>query len=477
MLSYLKRVGKKSAIYGLGDFLVRAAGFFLIPIYTRFLNPADYGILSSALVISSILAIVYRLGLDGASGRFYFDFEGEERKRYFGTIFIFLVFFTLGLTLILHKNGDFLSKIFRNIPYDPYLKLVLWITFFSTFSAIPLVLYRMREEAHRYIFFQVSNFIVLTISIIYFVTYLKEGAIGSLKGRFLCFLLFFFIYIILTLKEIKFSFSGSKLINSLKFGVPIVPHLFFHWVLDLSDRILLERLSNLRNVGLYSLGYRLGGVMNYVIGAINKAWVPFFYDTDKQKGEEAKYIFSNMITYCLVFIIFAGVCLSIFSKEILVIFATPKYYESFKIIPLIVLACIFRGMYNFSVNVIFLKKKTSSLPLITGISAGVNLGLNIIMIPKLGILGAAYSTVLGYLTLFLLTYFFAKKYYSIPHQWQRLAKAGLSAGAIYFLATYFFKDFAILKLLLLLSYPVILYSLGFFTAEEKSGISRLILRG
>jgi O-antigen/teichoic acid export membrane protein len=129
--AYLKPLVGQSIIYGIGNMLPAAVGFLLIPIYTRFLTPTDYGILSFASVVSSILTIFFVLGLHGAVVRFHYDFlENEnEQRAYYGTIWLFITVVSLILTLLIDWQGVMLFSLISNeVPFQPYGRLAIWST-------------------------------------------------------------------------------------------------------------------------------------------------------------------------------------------------------------------------------------------------------------------------------------------------------------------------------------------------------------
>lgn len=134
MLELLKRLTRNTVIYGLGNILQRGAAFLLVPLYTRFLSPADYGIVAIVNSIVQVLSIVYEMGQAGAVNRFYFEYadKRDELRNYLGTVFTFSLINTGLITALLLVFGkSIFPLILRDIPFDPYIKLALWIPFFS----------------------------------------------------------------------------------------------------------------------------------------------------------------------------------------------------------------------------------------------------------------------------------------------------------------------------------------------------------
>ncbi len=422
--NHLKDIFSQSVIYGFGSLIPRFLGFFLIPIYTRVLTPADYGILAIANVTSSVLINIYQLGQNGPLRRFYYDFRSDtKRKKYIGTIWIFEFLAALAFSLILTFFGKPLfGLIFKDVPFYPYLLIVVWIAFFSTFDFFPNVLLRMEKKTLFYSLLSISRFLVDTILIIFFVVILRKGVLGSLNATLIGGILFFAFYIYWIRNKMKFAFLREKLKESLQFGLPLVPHSISAWALTFIDRVMLERMTNLTQVGLYSIGYNMGFIISIVVNSINLAWSPFFIETVKKEGKKAPKIFSPLITYYFIFTCLVALALSVFSRDIVIIMTQPKYFEAYKIIPIIAFSYLFQGMYFMAISGLFQEKKTGKIASATTLTAVFNILLNFALIPRYGMLGAAWATLVSYFIFFFVAYILSLKIYPINFEWIKLTK-------------------------------------------------------
>ena len=469
----IKRISKNTLGFSVGTILTKAIAFFLIPVYTRYLTPDDYGIIALVGVIISILSVFYLLGQKGSFGRFYYDYNHDKRelKEYVGTITLSIIGISFIATLILSLFGEsFFALLIKDVPFNPYILLALWTTFFAILLPFPLVLYQMREKSLIYSFLTILQFIISVSLIIYFVVFLKEGALGSLKGGFFSAIIFFVIACFLLKKDLSFKIKIKKLKASLHFGLPLIPHALAGWILTLMDRIFLNYYTTLAVVGIYSLGYQIGMVMSLIATSINMAWAPFFMSTAKEKGEEAKNIFSQLTTYYMVAILFIGLAMSLFAKDIIFLMATPKYYDSHKIIPIIVGTYVLNGMYYMVANQIFYTKKTKYIPIATFGSALLNILFNYLWIPKYGMMGAAWATLVSFAFMFLFTYIISHKVYPIKYEYSRICKIFIIAGIVYALSIVFSYDNLFCdigaKSLMLLLYPLGLFVMGVITKSE-----------
>ena len=477
----IKRIGKNSLGFSVGTILTQAIGFFLIPIYTRCLTPDDYGILALTAVLGSILAILYPLGINTALGRMYYDYyhDKKELKEYVGTITLSVLGISFTATLLLSVFGEsFFALFIKDVAFNPYILLVLWTTFFGILFSFPLVLYQVRERSFTYSLLNVLKFIISVSLVIYFVVFLKEGALGSLKGGFFSAIIFFVIAGFLLRKDLVFKIKIRKLKESLHFGLPLLPHMLAGWILTLMDRVFLNHYTTLAVVGIYSLGYQFGSVMSLITTSINYAWAPFFMSTAKERGEEAETIFSRLTTYYMIAILFISLAISLFARDIIILMTTPKYYDSHRIIPIIVGTYLLNGMYYMIVNQIFYTKKTKYLPIATFGSAVLNILFNYLWIPRYGMMGAAWATLVSFAFTFFFTFIISHKVYPIKYEYSRICKVFVIAGAVYALSIVFsyddiFYDIA-LKSLVLLLYPVGLFVMGFFTKSELKVVKQYL---
>lgn len=477
MWEYIKHLTKHSFTYGSGQILTKAIGFFLIPVYTRFLLPRDYGIVSIAEVIISILGLLYIMGQIGSQARFYFDYNDkpQELKEYIGTIVIFVFVVPLVITLGLTFFGKgFFGLIIKEIPFNPFILLAVWIAFLGIFFEFPLRLFQIREKSLKFALYSVVQSLLGICLVIYFVVIKREGALGYLKGNFWKTFVFFGLAWILLRHDIKLKINFKKLKKSLFFGLPLVPHTLAGWILTMCDRIFLNHFRTLACVGIYSIGYKFGLIMSIITTSINYAWMPFFFSTAKEKGEEAKNIFSRLTTYYLVAILFIGLIISTFSKEVIILMTTPKYYDAYKIVPIITFTYVLNGMYFMVANAIFFMKKTRFLPIATFSAAILNIGFNLLLIPKYGMLGAAGATMLSFVFLFLFTWFLSYKVYPIKYEYGRILRLFGICFIVYFVAIQIKTDViwktVLSKMGILSLYFIGLYVIGFFSEVERAKI-------
>jgi len=413
---------KNTSIYAIGNVIPKITHFFLLPLYTAYLSPRDFGIVQSMQVLTVILVIFFTLALDRSIYRLYFDFKTEENKKtYISTVFISIAGVSILLLILLFVFKNSVSLIYTSINFYPFYFYAIVSGFLTVFAVIPKIYYQINEKAKKFIFLSLLQFVSNTSFVIWFVVVTKEGATGYLKGLMLGNLITLPIFIYITIKTINFKFNFNYLKISLKYSLPIIPSLLSAWILNLSDRIFIERYFSMNEVGIYSLGYKIAGLVLIISSGFKLAYSPLFFKiaNSENKINSEKKLSKYNFNYILVIMLICFL-ISFFSKELIGLFFKKEYFEVYKIVKLISIAYLFNqvsGLFNLS---LYQMKKTIIVMYIGLGSAIINIGLNYILIPVYGIYGAAYATILSFLMFAIIKYLMSAKYYPINLNWKNL---------------------------------------------------------
>jgi O-antigen/teichoic acid export membrane protein len=220
----------------------------------------------------------------------------------------------------------------------------------------------------------------------------------------------------------------------LAFGLPYIPAGLAGIAIQVIDRPIMKALTDDATVGVYQAGHRLGVLMMLVVGMFDYAWRPFFLT--HSKDEDAPKLFSKVFTYFVGLMMLVFVAGSLFVEDIARIplfgryFIGPDFWGGLGIVPIVLLAYVFTGAYvNFVVGV-YLAKKTKYLPYATGAGAIVNVGVNFLLIPKLGITGAAIASLVSYIVMAAGIYFPSQRLYHVQYEWGRVVRLFLIALCI-----------------------------------------------
>lgn len=394
-----KKVAKNASIYGIVQILQGAIGFFLLPIYTRYLTPNDYGIVSIITSVTGFLGIFYLFGLHGAISRYYYDYIDDESlfKKFVGTILITILIICLCLTIFLFVTHKFiLDKFIKEINFYPYMAVGLFTIGLSTLFPIYQGLLQMQHKAEKFALQQFTLFLVsLGLNIIFIVIF-KLGAMGPLLSALIISIIGFIYAFIAFNKFVSWKIDKNIVIKSLKYSAPLVPHTLAGWTSNLVDRIILNNLKSTSLVGIYNIGYQFGSIISIVAGAVNSAFVPWFFSIMKDSKNDKNQIYKFGTTFVLLYSL-GALWLSILSPYILKFMVHKNFFGALDCIPYIAFAYVFNGVYYFFVSGLFYNEKgTKYIFICSTIAAIINIILNFVLIPKYEIIGASIATLISF---------------------------------------------------------------------------------
>jgi O-antigen/teichoic acid export membrane protein len=470
-----------SAVYGLGSVLVRGIAFVLLPVYTRYLDPAQYGIVSLALTCTVVLGMLYPLGLRAAVSRSYFDGGSEQAARErIGTIWTAMLLFAAVFAVVLDRFGPALAAVaLPEVPFHPYLRLAVWTAFLGVLGLTPLALLQAEERARAYVALSLGT-ALSTTGVTLWLVVRGGGAQGYLLGTLIGAALAAVPYLALTLGRVRPALRADVLTGALAFSLPLVPHMLAGWILEMSDRAILARFLPLRDVGIYTLGYQLGAAVGLLTTAFNAAWVPLLFGTLKSEGEGGHRKLARLATYYTVALCFVGLGWSLLVKYVVTFMVGPEFREAHRITPWVVGGYVFAGLYLIPTNLLFWRRQTRVIPLATLAAGVVNVGLNVTLVPRYGAIAAAWSTLAAYAVLLLITWRSAERRHPFPYEYRRLATAvGLALGLYVAGVIVPFPTLTVEaagRTLLWLGFPLGLVALRLFDRAELAAIEGLVRR-
>jgi O-antigen/teichoic acid export membrane protein len=419
----VNKLVKNTSIYTIGNFLPKITGFVLLPVYSYYLLPAEYGTLSAMTAVMGVLNILLILSIPRSIPRLFFDYEDKEQNKiFFGTIFISVFVIASFQISLLFVFNNTVEKIYKNVPFFPYFKYALLTAFLSVFFNITNAYYRQTGNAARFITYNLINFALITGGAVIMLLVFQNGAESVLKGKFFGSLIIFVLTVYLARKiaVLHFDFKIFKAI--ILFSLPLIPANIFAWVINMSDRIFIERYFELSLVGIYSMGYQIAMLTSLFGTSIRQAYDPWFFKQAKintftsiEKIKKGNNVISIVILFAVFFI-------SLFAKEGIELFLNEKYHSAYIYIPIISLA-VFIGQMAGLLNLSFYQeKKTVSLMWVIMVSSILNIGLNFLLISNFGAMGAAWATLLTFVFEFGLKYKIAEKYFKLSLEWLLIGK-------------------------------------------------------
>ena len=477
-----KQLASQSSLYTIGEVLRSSLSFLLLPIYTRLLSVADYGILGVMSPVFSLLSITLALGMPAALLRFYFDYKDDEAmlRRYIGTVTVFGIGCgLLGSVLLTLLGPTIFSWLLPNTPFNPYVLITIWNAGISVVSVLVLQLFRARQQAQFFVTFSLVDFGLTTALIILLVVGLRLGALGSLWGQLLAAVAMAVPALWILARAGQLGFSWRLLRPSLAFGLPLLPFLLGTWALNVSDRIVLDGLVSREALGLYTLGYQFGVLLNIIAMALNNAWQPFFYQNAAEGGNDA--MIGAFITYQVTLMTLLALAVALLAPEAIRIIAAPAYWSAAAVVPWIAAGYVARYLYFFPVNSLLFKKQPGWIAGLTILAAALNIGLNLLLVPSFGIMAAAVNTLIAFTVLFGLVYIAGQRAFPVCYEWNRLLRLFTLALALFAVGWWLVPGdnvllSILLKLALLASLPTLLWLTGFLTPAERQRVGQMVGR-
>ncbi len=392
----MSKLLKQSLLYSIGEVIPKMVGFFLLPIYTYYLSKADYGILSYTNSFMLFLFALSILSLNTFVLRCYFDQKSEEaKKRLIGSAYLAIGFANLLISLVFYFALPVIVKKYNiQVPWEPYFKLALINNFLEVFSVIPLVMYRVKQQAKVFVLLNLSKTLLQMLLTFLLIVVFKWGLLGHYYGRLFALVPFFFIYWGVMFKNVKLNINIPQLRKGLVFALPLLPGALAYLVLDLSDRLVLERFVTISDIGVYSLAYTLAFTLNIVIQGFYKAVEPEIF---KRFGTNSFNIFIKRTQNRFFFVLYLGaMTITLFSQEVFYVMASAQFYRGYLLIPILMIGVIMVGQNVIFGGIIIAEKKTKVMGVAAIIGAIVNLLFNVSFMKYGGIYIAAISTALSF---------------------------------------------------------------------------------
>ena len=465
----LRRLGKHSAIYGLGGLVSRILAVLLLPLYTRYLSPSDYGKVETLIALTTVAGIVLRMGIHSAFFRFYFDSpEAEHRRLVLRTCFWFtMATATAGLLVGLALSGAIADLLFGSSD-DSELVMAAFVGLWAGMNYEQLTsLFRVEERSTAFVSASLANILLTIGATLLLVVALDQGAIGVIVGNFTGTLLVYAVLIGYRREQLGLQFDRSLLREMNRFGVPLIPTALFLWVTNFSDRLFLVRLADTTEVGLYSVGVRIASAMVLLLTAFRLAWPAFAYSIEDER--EAKRTYAYVLTYLVLLTTWVATGLALLSPWIVDWIAASAFAESSRVVGPLAFAAVAFGAYIVVAIGVGRARRTQFNWVVTGAAAAVNVALNLALIPPYGMMGAAIATIAAYATMFAGMAWWAQRIYPVPYQWRRVATAA-AVGVVLVVAGKVLDVNLALALALSLAYPGLLALAGFYLPAERRAI-------
>ncbi len=428
MWQQLKQLGKHSAIYGLGNIASSVLSLLLVPLYTHKLTPADFGLYSLLITIYGLIGVVIDFGLTNSLARYYFDTTPnvtpqqllEKRQSLLSTTFILSIFFAMTIGGSILATSSWLSfALLNHVEYAPFVRILTVTLIVRGITTIPLTYLRLTERPLLFSLLTVGQLLIFLILNIIFLILHNKGVEGILTSLLIS-NVFYAIGLLIAIKgDWNFHVDFAIVRELLAFGIPLLPVALMIWVIDLSDRYLLLRFTDLNEVGIYSLGYKFGQCMTFVVTAFTLAWVPLRFNI--LSLAEPQVIYGRVATFYLAGAGCVWLLMALAAREIIRLTSPPEFAQAAIFIAPVAMAYLIYGLFVLAITGIGVAKNAASLPLIAITAAIFNISLNVWLIPKMGAIASAYATIAAYIALTLGSLWASHRLYPIHYEYRKMA--------------------------------------------------------
>ncbi len=484
-MSNLKRFFKDTIIYGIAAVLPRAINIFLVKLHTSTLEADKYAVNTDYYVYAAYFNALLTYGMETSFFRFFS--KEKDKGKIVSTSFISLLITSLLFLIAMLFFSTAISDFF-GFKNPIFFKLLVWTITLDTLVVIPYAYLRVANKPMRFTVYKVVNiliFALLNVFFLWIVPYAIKNAIylpnfiveyynsypkvmhifvaGTVASATTFLLLFPIVF------KFKIDFDFQLLKKMLRYSLPIMVGSLAFVTNENLDKLLLGDLIGESQMGIYAACYKLGVFMTLYIMAFRLGAEPFFFNQADKKN--AKETYSKILTWFTIlgalFMLIVVVFIDVFAHILL---GKPEYFEALQIVPIILLANLFLGIYNNLSIWYKLTDKTKFGMYFSVLGAIITIIFNVLMIPRIGFIASAWATLITYGFMMILSYFVGKKHYPVPYQLKKVGFYVLFATVLCWISFSLFRGNIWFSISTIFSY------FGLVFLIEKSTIKQFLKR-
>jgi O-antigen/teichoic acid export membrane protein len=412
---------KNSLIYLVPVIIGNFLPMITLPIFTRILSPEDYGVLALAGVYAIFINGIANFGLTIGYERNFF--ESKETNKIAGLLYSTLLFITIAFIIF-----GFITYLFKYqfsrwiIGSSEHANILFWsycATGIVGLKAYYLTYFKNTENAKAFAWYTIDENLLGLLFSLFLVVYLRIGVIGLIWGQLLASSIIFFILSVKFFRFLPVSFDAKALKYSLKLSLPLTPRIFFGVIGSQFDKYMIGLLNTVGGVGIYNIGQKLANIVFTYMTAIQNVFGPQVYKRMFEQGDEGRKSIGQYLTPFLYSSISIGILISLFSEEIITILTPASYHGAIDIV--IILSMLY-GTYFFGKQPqLIYTKKTHITSILTFVSIGLNILINIPFITKWGVMGAAWGTLLAGIISGTISFIVSQYYYKIRWEYGKIS--------------------------------------------------------
>jgi len=466
------KVLENSFFYMFSSLLVKAIGFFLLPVYTYFLTPEDYGITNLVNGFNSVATFIVAFSLYQAVMRFYVDYKNdrEKLKRFYGSVTCFVFLSSLVFLLVsIAVNELIVSLFFEGVDFFPVVLIALVTLCFLSVHSVHQSMLQGMQKGKKLTLINIVVFLIQVALNLVMIGVLRMGAVGVLLAALIV-NVGYMVFMLIDVRRndlMEFCLDKRLLKEALKYSIPIMPHNLSTHIASFASRIFINREGSLGAVGLYGVAMQFGALVDIVQVSVNKAFAPWFYDVMNRRDKEAKEEILEMSRLLLILYSLVYLVIGLFSQEVVILMTNEKYTLAWTAIPILVVGYSIKSIYYFYVNILFFHKEAARRIFIATVSGSLaDILFAAILVPLAGMYGAAIAFLIAKVIVVSIVVFMARKYNDIGYRLVDMLKTILPSFlfigfGLFFSYTRYINEFSmfnlIFKLAVLGAYILFIY--------------------
>ncbi len=433
-MGVLRRLAGQTAIYGISSIVGRFLNYLLVPLFTYYFTPAEYGVVSEFYAYSGFFAVLLIFGFETGYFRFRSD-DGDPKEVVYSTALRFLLLANLGFFLLIYFAQQPISDALQHNEHPEYVWWMALILSLDSIGAIAFARLRAEEKAFRFAGIKIAEIGVNVGLCLFFIVYARgvhehdpNSPIAALWDPAIGIGYIFianiaasvakFFFLAPQLRGITRGFDRALFGKMLRYSLPMVVIGFAGIINEMLDRALMKYLlpgdtqANLAQLGIYSACYKLSILLSLFIQAYRYAAEPFFFSQAKDKAAPQTY--ANVLTYFVIFCAFIFLFVTLY-LDVFKYFIGEAYRVGLHVVPVLLVANIMLGIY---VNLSIWYKLTDRTLMGAWVSlagAGVTILFLLLLVPRVGYTGAAWAHLASYSVMVTASYLLGRKYYPVPY--------------------------------------------------------------
>ena len=433
------RLLRTGSVYAFASLVNRGATFILLPIYSRCLSPAQFGVVNLAETIAVVLGTIAVMGLPSALEPIYFKHPRSSAEQ--TTVVAATLRLTLGLAagfgvLFLAAGPSVMHSILPSfsVPFHPFIAVALIAAVCTQTFQLPLVIARAQEQAGRFVALSLGHFGLSTAGTLMLVVALSWGSFGMLFARAVAAAIVATVGLWTLRGWLLSGHSGQvskrqACSDALQLAVPLLPHQMAAFVIEIGNRFFIEHYRSTEEVGLYSMAYSVGSVMNVVNTTILMAWSPVYFQKARQGGANVKILgdVGGALIGGLVIIAAIGAAFGPIAMRFLL---DARYTPAGPAAAFVIAGNLLHGLLSLFLLAIMHSGKTQYLAAATALAAAVSLIANFFLVPSYGFIGGTWATLIAYAIECVLVFVMATRLFPVAYPWRRILLWLAGFGAV-----------------------------------------------